>query len=532
MQSCKLPIEVCERVIDNLALQAHNPTLVDYGEALESIPTLSLIRHPYRAQLVHFLRISPRPPPPPSSPESASPSDLPDSPASTSSTLSSESPALSASPVAPSSSHSSQNPISVSNDQHVEETPPQSESDNLAHVPTTKPSEFDVSSRDQTQDKIEGKTSIPPCYYNWIYKVLTRLPPLLINLSILYLDKLPTLHPRFIRLVSCFKTIRMLFLSNLENQSFSEITQVINRFPQLRSINFLATKWDRPVRFFPSRSLRLEGIYCGANDEHSNTDVLDWLGSLQDLSRLRLLRIDPFHRSDLNKVHRILQRCIHSLEFLDLLSADANVSESLSLSGHLKLEYIRIVTPSLHLSQNLALFSSRISQILSPSLVYLIIGDFEDLELESLATSLSSWTDIDNALSQPKFNRLAYFVMSLSRSHKGNIDHETLRATFQKILPQSYQRGILWVEKYIDTIDEWRDVVQHFIFAKTMSASSARLSLGTPTFKYEIPLDVKLFPPPPFVATTTVQRMRVIHRVIQYGQTRSLPQQLKVSKGN
>ncbi|KAJ3492328.1 hypothetical protein NLI96_g3 [Meripilus lineatus] len=510
-----------------------------------SIPTLyacllvcrdSLARHPHRAQSVHYLRIWPRPPPsPPSSPESASPSlTPPDSPASTSSTVLSHSPALSASPLAPSSSHSPQNPVSVSNDQHVEETPPQSESGNLAHVPTTKSSEFDVSSRDQTQDKIQGKTSIPPCYYNWIYKVLPQLLPLLVNLSFLSLHHLPTLHPLFVRLISCSKTIRSLFLSDLENQSFNEIIQVINRLPQLRSIYFQDTKWDRPVRFFPSRSLRFAGISWGANDEHGNTDMLDWLGSLQDLSRLRLFQIYPFQRSDLNKVHRILQRCIHSLEFLNLLSRDANINifDSLSLSGHLKLEYIRIVTPSLHLSQNVPLFSPHICQLLSPSLVYLTIGRFEDLELESLATSLSSWTDIDNALSQPKFNRLAYFVMGLSRSHEGNIDHETLRATFEKILPQSYQRGILWVEEYFDTIKEFRDVVQRFIFAKTMSASSARLSLYAPTIKYEIPFDVKLFPPPPFVATTAVQRVRVIHRFIQDGQIRGPPQNPKVSKGN
>ncbi|KAJ3477429.1 hypothetical protein NLI96_g10472 [Meripilus lineatus] len=512
MQSCKLPIEVCERVIDNLALPAHNPTILDYDKAVEAVSTLyacslvcrdwvprsqhhlircvtlrttrgadaflsTIARHPHRAQSVQFLGIYPRPPP--SSTKPASPSPTPsDSPAPTSSTLPSHSPALPASPVAPSSSHSPQIPVSVSNDQHVEETPSQSESGNLAHVPTTESSEFHISSRDRTQDKIEGKTSIPPCYYNWIYKVLTRLLPLLVNLSSLHLHGLPTLHPLFVRLVSCSKTLRTLIFSDLENQSFSEIIQVINRLPQLRSIYFEDTKWVRPVRFFSRRSHRFKDIFCGADDEYVNTDVLDWLGSPQDLSRLRLLLINPLQRSDLNKVHHILQRCMCSLEFLNLFSSDANMFgescptptashtdrslhvESLSLSSHLKLEYMRIITTSSNLSQNVALLSSHISQLLSPSLVYLIIGHFEDLELESLVTSPSSWKDIDNALSQPKFNRLAYFVISLSVSHEGNIDHETLRATFQTILPQSYQRGILWVEKYIEAIEGRRG--EHF----------------------------------------------------------------------
>ncbi|KAJ3481803.1 hypothetical protein NLI96_g7422 [Meripilus lineatus] len=147
---------------------------------------------------------------------------------------------------------------------------------------------------------------------------------------------------------------------------------------------------------------------------------------------------------------------MHSLRFLNLLSSDADIFGSLSLSSHSKLEYLDIREPSFRSPNGIALFASHISQLLSPSLVYLIIGPFKTLDLESLATSQSSWKEIDDALGQPKFNRLAYFVMRLRSSYKGNTDHETLRATFQNILPQSYQRGILWVGRYIGTIGENR----------------------------------------------------------------------------
>ncbi|KAJ3481796.1 hypothetical protein NLI96_g7413 [Meripilus lineatus] len=492
MQSCKLPIEVCERVIDCLALPAHNPTSEEYIKATESHPTLILARHPHRAPLVQVLVIWPYPPPSPlSSPEPVSPSLRPsDSPTPTSSTvLPSNSPASSAPPVTSSSSHSFQTSVAISNDQqsNVEEVPLQSGSGN-ATPPDS--SQFNVLSRDQTKDKVEGIMSIPPCYYNWIYKVLTRLPPLLVSPSILYLDQLPTLHPRFIRLVSCFKTTRTLFLSHLENQSFSEIIQIVNRLPQLKFIYLHQSKWDRPVRFFPSRPFRLEGFSCLAKDEHMNTDTLDWLGSLQDLSRLPYLEIGYFQSSDWDKVHHVLQQCMHSLRFLNLLSSDADIFGSLSLSSHSKLECLDIRDPSLRSPNAIALFASRISQLISPSLVYLIIGPFETLDIDSLATSRSSWKEIDDALGQPKFNRLTYFVMRLSSSSEGNTDHETLRATFQNILPQSYQRGILWVGRHIGATGEYRDVVQHIISANTMNVSSTFISFRDPIFPCETPPDV------------------------------------------
>ncbi|KAJ3481794.1 hypothetical protein NLI96_g7416 [Meripilus lineatus] len=524
MQSCKLPIEVCERVIDHLALSAHGQMWNSYVQAIQSRPTLYacllvcrdwvhrsqlhlfrcvelrttrgaeaflaiLARHPQRAQLVQFLTIAPFPPPSPSSsPEPVSPSLKPsDSPPPTSSTLlPSNSTASPAPPVTSSSSHSFQTCVAISNDQqsNVEKIPPQSPSGNAPL-----PSQVNVISRDQTQDKVEEIMTIPPCYYNWIYKVLTRLPPLLVNLSILYLYGLPTLHPRFIRLISCFKTTRTLFLSDLENQSFSEIIQIVNRLPQLRIIYLTQPKWDRPVRFYPSRPFRLEEFSCLADDKHMNTDTLDWLRSLQDLSRLRFLRIGRLQSSDWDKVHYILQQCMHSLRFLNLLSSDADISGSLSLSSHSKLECLDIWDPSLQSPNAITLFASHISQLLSPSLVYFIIGPFEPLNLESLATSQSSWKDIDNALGDPRLNRLAYFVMRLYSSSEGNTDHETLRATFQNILPQSYQRGILWVGRHLHAIREYRGLVQHIIFAKTMSASSALLGLSGPIYTYETPSD-------------------------------------------
>ncbi|KAJ3482629.1 hypothetical protein NLI96_g6847 [Meripilus lineatus] len=472
MQSSKLPIEVCERVIDKLANSIHNPSVIDYAETLGSIPTLcacslvcrdwvprsqhhlfrcvrlcttveadafldTIARHPHRAQLVQLLSISPSPPPSlpsplapvPLSPTSSGP------PALTSPivpTLTQSSPTPSASRSTPSSPHSFQCASSVSNDpqSNVDKTSPRPKSGDPVHPSTAKSLESGIPLRDHTLAKA-GEISTPPCCYNWIYKVLMHLPPLLINLSILILQELPTLHPRFIRLISCFKTVRALFLLTLESQSFSEIIQVVNRLPQLRSIRFYNSRWDQPARFFPSHRLRLEKLSCDADIEGTRTSILDWLGSLQDLSGLRLLQLSTLGGSNLIKLHHILQRCTHSLRYLDLPFSDVDILESLSLSSHSELESLDIWIRSSPFPNEITIFSSRIHQLLSPSLVYLIIGSFENLDCESLTSSKSSWKEIDDALSNPKFNRLEYFVMSLSSLYQGNLDPEVIKSNGQ-----------------------------------------------------------------------------------------------------
>ncbi|KAJ3482636.1 hypothetical protein NLI96_g6853 [Meripilus lineatus] len=390
MQSCKLPIELCESVVDCLSGSGHNPTLFEYAETLESNPTLNAcslvqlrtsiqahafldaVRHcSHKAQLVQYLGIS------------------------------------------------------------------------LVPLPSS------LSSSEPWHDRREVKpTTIPPCYYDWIYKVLIQLPHLLVNLSTLALFELPTLHPRFIRLVSRFKTVKGLTLWALNNQSFSEINQVINHLPQLKSIYFCYSTWRQPVRFFPSHRLRLEQVAC-LPSKYVETDMLDWLGSLQCLSGLRYLQWIP-QATDIaseNKLHHLLQRCRHTLRYLDLQPNGAEIFGSLSLFSHLELEYLTIWIPSSPFPNDISLFSSHITQILSPSLVYLNIGSFQNLNFESLATSKSHWKDIDDALNDRKFNRLAYFIMSLSSVYPRHLNHKTLRATFKTILPKSYQRGILWVAK-------------------------------------------------------------------------------------
>ncbi|KAJ3477427.1 hypothetical protein NLI96_g10467 [Meripilus lineatus] len=368
MQASKLPIEICERVIDNLALSTHNPTWDDCILALDIKPTLyacllvcrdwvhrsqyhlfrqvilcttchadafldAITHHPHGAQLVRFLSISPLPPPsPPSSPKSDSssltPSDPPEHTLSVVPALPSCSSAPSASQVTPSPSRSP----SIPNDQqsNVDKTLSQSKSGDPTYLSTSGSSDADIPTRERTEIKVD-EVPIPPCHYNWIYKVLIRLPPLLINLSVLHLHNLPALHPRFIRLVPCFKTVKTLTLQNLSSQSFSEIIQVVNRLPRLRSFRIHYSRWDLPARFFPSHRLRLEQLICilvseGSGGRDIGTDVLDWLGSPQDLSGLQALLFMNLNHSDAIKIPDIIYPL--ETEVLKLLEFIATLAQS------------------------------------------------------------------------------------------------------------------------------------------------------------------------------------------------------------
>ncbi|KAJ3479715.1 hypothetical protein NLI96_g8869 [Meripilus lineatus] len=169
MQSSKLPIEVCERVIDSLAISVHNPTWNDYFDAVRLTLTMyacalvcrdwvprsqhhlfhqvklctthqadsfldTITRHPHRAKSVRYLSISPNPPPSSASlrkqvspPQAPRPSDSPTSASSLVLILSSDSLVPFTPPVmAPSSPHSPQL-SSVSNDRqsNVRQNPSQ-----------------------------------------------------------------------------------------------------------------------------------------------------------------------------------------------------------------------------------------------------------------------------------------------------------------------------------------------------------------------------------------------------------------------
>lgn len=496
MQSSKLPIEVCEHVIDHLpidnlvlhfridafrksqqALYAcmlvcrdwvprsrhhlfRNVILCDTRQAHAFLDTLT--HHLHRAKLVQSLSIWPRTP---SSSRSLSARHSPllgppgsPTPSSRLFRKFSSGPPISViPPVLSSFLRSPKLPFPV-----PEGIPPQIKQELRSTLEGGSPNS-EVPMREQPQVKAE-ETPTPPCYYNWIYQVLTRLPSLLVNLSNLSLCQLPTLHPRFVHLVSCFKTVKTLRLWRLSDQSFREVIQVVNGLPQLRCLHVVECRWEQPGHFFPKRRLRLAELNC-VTFNGTEKDMLDWLGSLQDLSRLSALQFTIPYGSDMAKLYHILQQCTHSLRYfyLSLVGTDDDpygepcifyisylilttlFVEFLSLSNHSNLEYFGLLIPSSRFLNHLGAFSSRVSQLIPSSIVYLTITFLGTLDLGSLAALPSSWGDLDNALSDPKFNQLTYFVVALDSRLHWNHDRTLLQRTFQRVLPKCYRRRILWI---------------------------------------------------------------------------------------
>ncbi|KAJ3480756.1 hypothetical protein NLI96_g8129 [Meripilus lineatus] len=498
MQSSKLPIEVCELVIDYLPMPELAPT-DNPTESIGALYTCSLVcrdwvyrsqhhlfqhvalsttrqaeafldvltQSPRIAQATKYLLVWPLPP---SSPLGSS--CLPTHSSSPDNTLPQDPPLARIPPIPPTSVHSSTLPDPTPSDDSesdAEQTSSQPAGNIGGDTARSAPSvlsKFDIQLQSQTQNKTERK-SIPPCYYDWIYKVLIRLPPLLVNLSHLEFIRLPTLHPSFIRLASAFKTTRTISLQLLSNQSFIEIVQLINLLPQLTAFRLIHCRWNQPARFCPRDRNLFEKLHVASSDV-GKKDVVTWLGSLQNLSSLSVLELEaPFDSFDVVKLHHILQRCVHSLRYLHLTLDDDDprfgepcitpigslaekflFEEFLSLSSHSKLEHLRIMIPPSHFPHQFDAFSSCISQLISPSLVHLNIGVFKSPDLGSHMTLQSGWKNIDDALSDSKLTRLKYFLLTLQLSYEENLDRKALQDAFQTMLPKCYQRGILWVGRF------------------------------------------------------------------------------------
>lgn len=171
------------------------------------------------------------------------------------------------------------------------------------------------------------KPSNPPCYYNWIYQALERLPHLLVNLSLLDLRSLPTLHPSFVHRASRFKTVKALSFFDLSEQSFSEIIQIVYRLPRLESLQMGYCSWNQSARFFSRNRPRVKKLHLPSISQETSIDLLNWLGSIQDLSHLDTLcmRIPSLSESRI-QLHHILRRCMYSLRslFLDLDFVDGD----------------------------------------------------------------------------------------------------------------------------------------------------------------------------------------------------------------
>lgn len=152
-----------------------------------------------------------------------------------------------------------------------------------------------------------------PCYNNWIYTVLTTLPPILTKLRRLEFRNLPTLHPMFIGLASRFQTIHGLGLTNLINQSFREIIRLVNRFSHLHDLDLSNCQWVHPAHCYTGKQFELRKLQVGTHDTCS-ADVPKWLISSHSASALITLSNLGF--IGMSELRSILEECTSTLRRL------------------------------------------------------------------------------------------------------------------------------------------------------------------------------------------------------------------------
>ncbi|KAJ3491393.1 hypothetical protein NLI96_g735 [Meripilus lineatus] len=154
-------------------------------------------------------------------------------------------------------------------------------------------------------------------------------------------------------------------------------------------------------------------------------------------------------------IHDILQQCVHTLQFLSLVLG-SDLSDPFgfkipSLTSHLSLEYLEINGVKIGY---LSTFASHLPQLISSSVVYFHLGLDGKPSSIFCEESISSWKNVDDTLSDPRFKQLDRFVVSvyppLPTNTKEFSDHGDLRAILRAAMPKSYKRGILWWKKTID----------------------------------------------------------------------------------
>lgn len=163
--------------------------------------------------------------------------------------------------------------------------------------------------------EVSRETPNPPNFFNWIYRALATLPSFLTNITTLQFERLPTLHPSFVVLVSRFGTVERLFLNDLSNQSFCEIIQMVNRFPRLTSFRLLRCQWTQPAHYYANQRHQLKMLHNATHGD-CRRDVLNWASSSRCLSGIQSLIFESVDTLLITEMDRCLRQCTHTLRYL------------------------------------------------------------------------------------------------------------------------------------------------------------------------------------------------------------------------
>lgn len=110
----------------------------------------------------------------------------------------------------------------------------------------------------------------------YLRDAVCTLPWRVPHLQRLELGYLPILHPTFIPLCSEFKAVVALSLQHLTHQTAVEIVNIINRFPQLRTLRLVDCQWSRPSQRLPIHLPFLDDLQVELPDVDCRRDCIGW----------------------------------------------------------------------------------------------------------------------------------------------------------------------------------------------------------------------------------------------------------------
>ncbi|KAJ3491202.1 hypothetical protein NLI96_g873 [Meripilus lineatus] len=290
---------------------------------------------------------------------------------------------------------------------------------------------------------VEGDkaANVTPTYppLQWLYDAILRLPKRLPNLQTLELGDLPILHPTSIPLCSLFRHVKTLSLRRLTNQSFVEIAQLINGFPQLRSLQLNDCEWSWPSQQHQiRRAASITDFQVDLSNEDCRDTVIRWLFP-ESVPASSVTTLEWWVYQVLSdELDYLLQRC-PALQKISLTMVGPEATCGLpSLSNNSALRELEYMENGSDIPD----FLRRLSQLPSvapPSLSTIRITFYEQFSSVFAPRHEPEWTAIDDALKDPRLSK----VEKVRLRFWDVVDPNQFDSTFLSMLPSSHERGIL-----------------------------------------------------------------------------------------
>ena len=294
-----------------------------------------------------------------------------------------------------------------------------------------------------------------PC--GWIYQALSALPSILPHLRVLRFCYLPLLHPTCLVALSRFCSVETLFLRGLFQQSLRETIQLINQFPGLRNLYVWDCSWKLPGRYYSRKQHNLTTLDVHSTFPDCDNSLLEWALASGSTSAVTTFRA-PFDDSA-PTMNRVLQTCRSTIRqlhvdlyvyggewFFVLFFACSSVALGVPpLMHHLSLQHLAF---SGHPDKIISLLS-HLADFAPSSLIDIYIDPWRGLTTSDLEEiPKDQWKAVDLALCDTRFPHLTSVKFTES-SQEPLVNPPAL---FQRVLPNSYTRGILWLRR------DWKGV--------------------------------------------------------------------------